>query len=176
MRPLCDSQQTNNHPTTRGCWPAGHGWSTRDGCLRGCGRLNPCGRVRPADNPHDGCWPVTRPVVGCWVLVLLNSVSVVIAVGKRPVSFRTRKLSLPAPMVLHLGGCGRVGRRRTQREEMAHPGHTPGWAISASTPFYRSPLGHTPAKPTEPGNAYRPRPHVTRADIPPWSARGSVHT
>ena len=27
-------------------------------------------------------------------------------------SFRTRKLSLSAPMVLHSGGCGRVGRRR----------------------------------------------------------------
>ena len=37
---------------------------------------------------------------------------VVIAVGKRPVSFRTRKLSPPAPMVLlgRLGG--RVGHRR----------------------------------------------------------------
>src|SRR5690606_27218708 len=40
-------------------------------------------------------------------------VSVVIAAGKRPVPFRTRKLSLPAPMVLHPPGCGRVGHRRT---------------------------------------------------------------
>ena len=30
----------------------------------------------------------------------------------RPVPFRTRKLSSPAPMVLHTGVCGRVGRRR----------------------------------------------------------------
>jgi hypothetical protein len=45
----------------------------------------------------------------CFVLVFL---SVVLAAGSRPVPFRTRKLSLPAPMVLHLGGCGRVGRRR----------------------------------------------------------------
>ena len=45
---------------------------------------------------------------------MLAAVSVVIAEGKRPVSFRTRKLSPPAPMVLHSGGCGRVGRRRTQ--------------------------------------------------------------
>ena len=33
--------------------------------------------------------------------------------GKRPVSFRTRKLSLSAPMVLPRGRGGRVGRRRT---------------------------------------------------------------
>src|SRR3954453_16101598 len=33
--------------------------------------------------------------------------------GKRPVSFRTRKLSLSAPMVLPWRRGGRVGRRRT---------------------------------------------------------------
>src|SRR3954468_21009959 len=54
-----------------------------------------------------------------WMLLMV--VSVVIAVGKRPVSFRTRKLSLPAPMVLHSGGCGRVGRRRTQRDSRGPP-------------------------------------------------------
>jgi dTDP-4-amino-4,6-dideoxygalactose transaminase len=42
---------------------------------------------------------------------------VVIASGKRPVTFRTRKLSLTAPMVLHAGACGRVGHRRTNIEE-----------------------------------------------------------
>ncbi len=40
-------------------------------------------------------------------------VTAVIAEGKRPVPFRTRKLSPPAPMVLHSTGCGRVGHRRT---------------------------------------------------------------
>lgn len=35
-----------------------------------------------------------------------------IAAGKRPVPFRTRKLSPPAPMVLPPGGSGRVGYRR----------------------------------------------------------------
>src|SRR5688572_15442974 len=40
-------------------------------------------------------------------------VTAAIAEGKRPVTFRTRKLSLPAPMVLHWRRCGRVGRRRT---------------------------------------------------------------
>ena len=43
----------------------------------------------------------------------LNRVSAVIARGKRPVPFRTRKLSLSAPMVLQGGPCGRVGRCRT---------------------------------------------------------------
>ena len=38
--------------------------------------------------------------------------SVVIARGKHPVPFRTRKLRLFALMVLHFCGCGRVGRRR----------------------------------------------------------------
>ena len=37
-----------------------------------------------------------------------------IAAGKRPDPFRTRKLSLPALMVLQPGGCGRVRNRRHQ--------------------------------------------------------------
>src|SRR3954471_3764988 len=52
---------------------------------------------------------VSPGVDGC----VFHSVSVVIALGKRPVTFRTRKLSLSAPMVLQGGPCGRVGRRRT---------------------------------------------------------------
>src|SRR5581483_10634217 len=47
----------------------------------------------------------------------LNRVSAVIAKGKHPVPFRTRKLSSSAPMVLRGGPRGRVGRRRTYREE-----------------------------------------------------------
>ena len=43
----------------------------------------------------------------------VNRVSVVIASGKRPVTFRTRKLRLTAPMVLRGGPRGRVGHRRT---------------------------------------------------------------
>ena len=42
-----------------------------------------------------------RPVRAVWgVGVFFDGVSVVIAVGERPVPFRTRKLSLSAPMVL----------------------------------------------------------------------------
>src|SRR3954468_21504907 len=43
----------------------------------------------------------------------LHRVSVIKALGKHPAPFRTRKLSLSAPMVLHGGPCGRLGRRRT---------------------------------------------------------------
>src|SRR6185312_3278252 len=51
-----------------------------------------------------------------------RDVSVVIASGKRPVPFRTRKLSLTAPMVLQPKGCGRVGHRRTYFEKGPGPG------------------------------------------------------
>src|SRR5699024_686644 len=51
-------------------------------------------------------------VVACG-LVGSRRVTAVIASRKRPGPFRTRKLSSIAPMVLHSGGCGRVGRRRT---------------------------------------------------------------
>ena len=56
-----------------------------------------------------------RPLVGVWLVRAgwSRRVTAVIASRKRPVPFRTRKLSSIAPMVLHSGGCGRVGRRRT---------------------------------------------------------------
>ena len=41
------------------------------------------------------------------------------AKGKHPATFRTRKLSPSAPMVLHGELCGRVGRRRTIFPERA---------------------------------------------------------
>ena len=45
------------------------------------------------------------------------------AAGKRPVPFRTRKLSPPAPMVLPPGGSGRVGYRRPNNFTHKHPPH-----------------------------------------------------
>lgn len=68
----------------------------------------------PLAAPRGGVWWSRDKVyppddrVGCG-----GSVTVVIAWGKRPVPFRTRKLRLTAPMVLQPGGCGRVGHRRT---------------------------------------------------------------
>src|SRR3954451_7685312 len=47
----------------------------------------------------------------------VHSVTAAMARGKRPVSFRTRKLSLSAPMVLPWRRGGRVGRRRTTIHE-----------------------------------------------------------
>src|SRR5690625_1238294 len=80
--------------------------------------------------PFDSCWEGADQVVwstteNCiwhtlctqvWShpqVVGQHVVTVVIAWGKRPVPFRTRKLRPTAPMVLHPGGCGRVGHRRT---------------------------------------------------------------
>ena len=57
---------------------------------------------------HKNTQPATHPRKGVG-----NKVTVVIAWGKRPVPFRTRKLRPTAPMVLHSRGCGRVGHRRT---------------------------------------------------------------
>ena len=50
----------------------------------------------------------------------LERVSAAIARGKRPVPFRTRKLSLSASMVLQGGPCGRVDRRRTSFKKSAN--------------------------------------------------------
>ena len=46
-------------------------------------------------------------------LVQFHRVTAVMAKGKHPVPFRTRKLSSSAPMVLQGRPCGRVGHRRT---------------------------------------------------------------
>src|SRR3954451_20899544 len=57
--------------------------------------------------------PEMRPEYCDRLVQHLHRVSAVIASGKRPVPFRTRKLSPTAPMVLRGGPRGRVGRRRT---------------------------------------------------------------
>lgn len=62
------------------------------------GRNTCCNHRFPTGTPHRA---------GCGARV-----TAVIAWGKRPVPFRTRKLRPTAPMVLHPGGCGRVGHRR----------------------------------------------------------------
>jgi hypothetical protein len=73
-------------------------------------------------------------------------VTAVIAWGKRPVPSRTRKLRPTAPMVLHPGGCGRVGHRRTLfmknrgREPQPH-----GWGSPAFNPQTSPSHGPPPA-------------------------------
>ena len=72
-----------------------------------------------------------------WVAGWSRCVTAVIASRKRPVPFRTRKLSSIAPMVLHSGGCGRVGRRRTSSlgvEECLNPLSV----FASSTPFFHA--------------------------------------
>ncbi len=84
----------------------------------------------------------------------LHRVTAVIARGKRPVPFRTRKLSPSAPMVLHGRLCGRVGRRRTtiHRKEPPHPGRlfsaSTGQRSSSPTPVTdHPPSGRSLARP-----------------------------
>src|SRR5687768_12250451 len=91
-------------------------------------------------------------------------VTAVIAWGKRPVPFRTRKLRPTAPMVLHPGGCGRVGHRRTTitarpRHHVSGPSliNTPPTAQPGSD----KPTQHRPSLKTRrahPGPSHRTRP------------------
>ena len=61
--------------------------------------------------------PTNKPTTGLRFHTTSESevdrVTAAIANGKHPDPYRTRKLSLSAPMVLQPTGCGRVGRRRT---------------------------------------------------------------
>src|SRR6478672_11090723 len=84
--------------------------------------------------------------------------------GKRPVSFRTRKLSLSAPMVLPWRRGGRVGRRRTTIPEGA-PASVLGPLRHAPTPPPQPPF---PRKRHPPPGAFSPE------KAPPTPAGGSA--
>ncbi len=99
---------------------------------------------------HTGCHRI--PGGGC---VLFRSVSVVLASGKRPVPFRTRKLSLIAPMVLQPKGCGRVGHRRTQPTGWV-PVENPQQVLPGPSPFLCPQPAPHPAPRRHPG----PRPRI----------------
>ena len=64
--------------------------------------------IRITLNPH----PPTPTRGGVEQHKRVTTFAVVIVVGKRPETFRTRKLSPQTPMVLHPTECGRVGHRR----------------------------------------------------------------
>ena len=68
----------------------------------------------------------------------VHRVTAAIATGKHPDPYRTRKLSLPAPMVLPPRGGGRVGRRRTSFCERATSNGGPFvmW-VSVQGPVFR---------------------------------------
>ena len=73
----------------------------------------PNNRVEPTTTCCDTRPPTTAHTHQQGGPRLGPSVTAAIATGKHPDPSRTRKLSLPAPMVLPPRGGGRVGRRRT---------------------------------------------------------------
>ncbi len=94
--------------------------------------------------------------------VRVTSVTAAIATGKHPDPSRTRKLSLPAPMVLPPRGGGRVGRRRTSFPAEATPAvasaalRRPDWRATATAPLPTAQRPTTPEKVTTRG---RPATH-----------------
>ena len=69
-------------------------------------------------------------------------VTAVIAWGKRPVPFRTRKLRPTAPMVLHPRECGRVGHRRTTLSNTRKRRRAPHHQVRGPSPL-TPPTHHT---------------------------------
>ena len=88
-------------------------------------------------------------------------VTAVIAWGKRPVPFRTRKLRPTAPMVLHPGGCGRVGHRRTTIKRSRAP-TSHGWGSPAFNPR----LQHTQPAPNPDAPSAPVAQYVTLSQYP----------
>src|SRR3954453_9959396 len=88
----------------------------------------------------------------------VHNVTAAIAAGKNPDPSRTRKLSQPAPMVLHPTGCGRVGRRRTILRKRGHPGG----------PFSAFPGACSLARPPEVSPPSVPRRRSDRAPPQAW--------
>ena len=71
-----------------------------------------------------------------------------IAAGKRPVPFRTRKLSLHTLMVLQPGGCGRVSHRRHQttnttkyNKEAVNTQHSDVYGFFAFSTYFTAAFG-----------------------------------
>ena len=104
-----------------------------------------------------------------------TKLAVVIVLGKRPATFRTRKLSPTTPMVLHPTGCGRVGNRRNHTTNKGVGGrafgkkeHTPVFPSNAPPP---TPLSHTTIL-----NTPHIAPNTPHANTQPGGKPGSPHT
>ena len=69
-------------------------------------------KSKTAYNHYTNHTQPTPPARGSGQHKRVTIFAVVIVVGKRPETFRTRKLSPQTPMVLHPTECGRVGHRR----------------------------------------------------------------
>src|SRR5690554_6833344 len=85
----------------------------------------------------------------------LHRVTAVIARGKRPVPFRTRKLSPSAPMVLRGRPRGRVGRRRTPITVWAATNRLRPTRVSR--PFFTGGGGRAPPRAGRAGGRAPPR-------------------
>ena len=102
-------------------------------------------------------FPPPAPPAGCG-----HRVTAVIAWGKRPVPSRTRKLRPTAPMVLHPGGCGRVGHRRNTINGRGPP--PPGGGPPAFNPLLRQ--GRDPGPGARAHGQLPPNRAGTRPDAP----------
>ena len=106
-------------------------------------------------------------------MCLFHRVTAAIAVGKRPAPFRTRKLSPPAPMVLHPNQCGRVGHRRTQLEMAPEPSVRGPFRISRAAGSVGYSRGRRPERRHEPPKAAAGTRSGSRGcrlwfALPPW--------
>src|SRR3954447_15279054 len=111
-------------------WTRSNAWSRPVLIGRGLDQKTRSGRVSvPGCGARVHCVTQRRQPGGC----VFRGVTAVMAEGKHPVTFRTRKLSPPAPMVLHGGGWGRVGRRRKS------VGNEKGGAILGGPPLLHFP-------------------------------------
>ena len=70
-------------------------------------------RTQPTGTNRPRTWDITHARYGVLREPGFERFPVVMAAGKHPFPFRTRKLSPPAPMVLGGWPPGRVGRRRS---------------------------------------------------------------
>ena len=102
-----------------------------------------------------------------------DRVAAVIAAGTRPdFPFRTRKLRLPAPMVLHPPGCGRVGHRRQTTTKGGAAQRPPPFFLSA-TVFSSPATARTRLPPPPPPTRQTTRQTTT---TPPDTAADNQHT
>ena len=98
-----EAQQCAREPTGTN-WPTLHETTKTQQPLKDC--------LQPLYKSHSTHTPQHTKKGGVEQHKRVTTFAVVIVVGKRPETFRTRKLSPQTPMVLHPTECGRVGHRR----------------------------------------------------------------
>src|ERR1700761_7100509 len=101
---------------------------------QGTGTNRPKTYTQPATTPTNQPTTADTPHHQNTTTQQQNKVTANIATGKRPDPSRTRKVSLPAPMILPNPG-GKVGHRRTQIEALCPPILLGGKGISTTGPY-----------------------------------------